>query len=87
MITVQEASARAMEYAREVLGDMTYTLEEFELRSYQDRPFWYITLGFPTRRPPAPELLQLIGTALPLEYKTFLVDAASGEPIAMKLAS
>jgi hypothetical protein len=46
MVTVEEASARATQYAREVLG-----------------------------------------AALPLEYKAFLVDAMSGEPIAMKLAS
>ena len=87
MIKVQEASARAMEYAREVLGDMEYTLEEVELRPYNDRPVWYITLGFPERRPASTELVRLLGAALPLEYKTFLVDADSGEPIAMKLAS
>ena len=87
MITVQEAFTRAQEYAREILGDMTYTLEEVEMDSYKDRPVWRITLGFPKRRPSAPELTRLLGAALPLEYKTFMVDASTGEPIAMKLAN
>ncbi|HTX33716.1 MAG TPA: hypothetical protein VME43_01795 [Bryobacteraceae bacterium] len=87
MITVQEASARAMEYAREVLGDFDYTLEEVEMQPYKDRPVWFITLGFPKRRPAAPELTRLLGASLPLEYKTFLVDAMTGDPVAMKLAS
>jgi hypothetical protein len=87
MITVQEAATRATEYAREVLGDMPYTLEEVELEAYKDRPVWHITLGFPKRRPAAPELTRLIGAALPLEYKAFLVDANTGEPIAMKIAN
>ena len=87
MLTVQEASTRAEEYAREVLGDMPYTLEEVEQDSYKGRQVWRITLGFPKRRPSAPDLIRSLGASLPLEYKTFLVDAATGEPIAMKLAS
>ena len=87
MVTVQEAFARAQAYAREVLGDMPYTLEEVEQDSYKDRAVWRVTLGFPKRRPAAPELIRALGASLPLEYKTFLVDANTGEPIAMKLAS
>ena len=87
MIKVQEAAERAKEYAREVLGDMDYTLEEVEMDAYKDRPVWFITLGFPKRRPVAPELTKMLGAALPLEYKTFLVDAMTGEPVAMKLGS
>jgi len=87
MISVQEASAKAMQYAREVLGDMPYSLEEVELQPYKDQPVWFITLGFPKRRPAAPEFMRAMGASLPLEYKTFLVDALTGEPIAMKLAS
>ena len=75
------------ENAREALGDNPYTLEEVEQDSYKGRQVWRITLGFPKRRPTAPELMRLIGAGLPLEYKTFLVDATTGEPIAMKLAS
>ncbi len=87
MVTVQEAFARAQEYAREVLGDLPYTLEEVEQDSYKGRQIWRITLGFPKRRPTAPELMRALGTSLPLEYKTVLVDANTGQPIAMKLAS
>jgi hypothetical protein len=87
MIPVQEAFARAKEYARELLGDKEYTLEELEQDSYKGRQVWRVTLGFPKRRNTAPELMRSIGAGLPLEYKTILVDSATGEPIAMKLAS
>lgn len=87
MLTVQEAFARASDYARSVLGDKPYTLEEVEQDTYKGRRVWRITLGFPKRRPTAPELMRSIGAGLPLEYKTFLVDADTGDPIAMKLAS
>jgi hypothetical protein len=66
---------------------MPYSLEEVEQDSYKGRQVWRITLGFPKRRPAAPELIRALGGSLPLEYKTFLVDSATGEPIAMKLAS
>jgi len=87
MIDAQEAWTRAKEYARNILGDMDYTLEEVEQDSYKDRQVWCITIGFPKRRPAAPELIRAIGAALPLEYKTIVVDATTGEPMAMKLAS
>jgi len=87
MVTVQEAFSRAQEYASGVLGDMPYTLEEVEQDSYKGRQVWRITLGFPKRRPTAPDLVRSLGAGLPLEYKTFLVDADTGEAIAMKLAS
>jgi hypothetical protein len=87
MITAQEAFARAQDYARGVLGDMPYTLEEVEQDLYKDRYVWRITLGFPKRRQTAPELVRSLGAGLPLEYKTFLVDANTGEAFAMKLAS
>ena len=87
MVTMQEAFTRAKQYAREVLGDMDYTLEEVEQDSYKGQQVWRITLGFPKRRSAAPELMRAIGAALPLEYKTILVNASTGEPIAMKLAS
>jgi hypothetical protein len=87
MVTVQEAFTRAQEYARELLGDKEYSLEEVEREDYKGREVWRITLGFPKRRAAAPELMRAIAGALPLEYKTILVDAATGEPIALKLAS
>jgi hypothetical protein len=87
MLTAQEAFTRATELARELLGDVPYSLEEVELDSYKGREVWRITLGFPKRRPTAPELMRAMGAALPLEYKVFLVDATTGKPIAMKLAS
>lgn len=87
MVTLQEAFTQAQAYAREVLGEKEYTLEEVEKDAYKGRQVWRITLGFPKRRATAPELMRALGTGLPLEYKTVLVDAATGEPIALKLAS
>ncbi|MBV8706839.1 MAG: hypothetical protein JO182_15835 [Acidobacteriaceae bacterium] len=58
-----------------------------EQDSYKGRQVWRVTLGFPKRRTIAPELMRSIGVGLLLEYKTILVDSATGEPIAMKLAS
>ena len=87
MVTVQEAFLRAQDYAREVLGNLGFSLEEVERDVYKGSEVWRITVGFPKRRPAAPELIKALGTSLPLEYKTILVDVDTGEPIAMKLAS
>lgn len=87
MITVQEAFERAREYARGILGDLDYTLEEVEQDTYKDQPVWRITLGFPRRQTANSQRLRELSAALPLEYKTILVNSQSGEPIAMKLAS
>jgi hypothetical protein len=87
VISVQEAFARAKQYATELLGEREYTLEEVEQDMYKNRRVWRITLGFPKRRFSAPELMRSIAASLPLEYKTVLVDLDTGEPVAMKLAS
>jgi hypothetical protein len=65
---------------------MTYMFN-VQQDAYKGRNVWRITLGFPKRRPTAPELVRSLGAGLALEYKTFLVDANAGEAIAMKLAS
>lgn len=87
LIPVQEAFSQAKAYARELLGDQEYTLEEVEEDVYKGRSVWRITLGFPKRRTTAPELMRALGAGLPLEYKSILVDRDTGAPIAMKLAS
>lgn len=87
MIGTQEAFVRAKQYAAELLGDKDYSLEEIEQDVYKGRKVWRVTLGFPKRRLGAPEFILSISGSLPLEYKTFLLDAESGEPVAMKLAS
>jgi hypothetical protein len=87
VISTQDAFEKARQYATELLGPKDYTLEEFEQDTYKGRLVWRVTLGFPKRRPGAPELLKAIGASLPLEYKTIIVDVETGEPVAMKLAS
>lgn len=87
MITPQDAFTRARQYATELLGEKEYTLEEMEQDAYKGRTVWRVTVGFPKRRVTAPEFMREIGAGLPLEYKTILVDAETGNPVALKLAS
>jgi hypothetical protein len=78
MVTVQDAFARAQAFARKALGDRQYTLEEVERDVYKGRGVWRLTLGFPKPRVTAPDLIRALGAALPLEYKTVLVDSSTG---------
>ncbi len=87
MIGGQEAFVRACEYAVEMLGKQEYSLEEIEQDEYRGRIVWRVTVGFPKRRTTAPALMQAIRAGLPLEYKAILVDAETGSPVALKLAS
>lgn len=87
MITPQDAFTRARQYATELLGEKEYTLEEMEQDAYKGRTVWRVTVGFPKRRVTAPEFMREIGAGLPLEYKTILVDAETGNPVALKAAS
>jgi hypothetical protein len=81
--TVQDAFQRAVAYAREVLGDKNFTLEEVERNEYRGHEVWLITLGFPKRWLPK-SVEENIGGAL-REYKTFFINAQTGEPMAMKI--
>jgi hypothetical protein len=77
---VQIAKARAVE----MLGQTPTYLEEIERESYKDREVWSITLSLPRYAQPDPHpLLQF--QADPLQYKRFLIDAETGELLAMKL--
>ena len=78
MIEVKQAVQLAREKAAEMLGQQSATLEEIERDSYKGRDVWSITLGLP----PASPLARL---ASPLHYKRFLIDAETGELVAMKL--
>jgi hypothetical protein len=62
-------------------------LEEVEQDTYKGQPVWRITIGFPRRQTANSQLLNELRAALPLEYKTIIVNADKGFPIAMKLRS
>ena len=91
MIDVKQAVLIAKRSATEMLQQPTSSLEEIERDSYKNREVWSITLGLPRD----PDRLSAIakGSSLaaaflsdsPLNYKRFLIDAETGEFVAMKL--
>jgi hypothetical protein len=89
MIDIITATNKAKEYAVQVLGQQTYSLEEIDSDEYKGRDVWALTLGYPKRPISGAESFsQSMATILgpqPLEYKTFMVDKANGEVIAMKV--
>jgi hypothetical protein len=81
MIDAKEAVQIARQKAAEMLNQ---TAEELERESYKDRDVWSITLSFP-RNPMQPTSpFARLGSDL-LQYKRFLIDAETGELVAMKL--
>ena len=82
MIDVKQAVRIAQDKALEMLGK-TSNLEEIERDFYRDRDVWAITLSVPRDPEKLPSLARL--TVEPVEYKRFLIDAFTGEFLAMKL--
>lgn len=83
MVTVQQAYQYAVDYACEMLGKLDFTLEEVERGDYRNQDAWLITLGF-TKRALPKSLEEMMGASL-REYKTFVINAQTGEPMAMKI--
>jgi hypothetical protein len=79
MIGVKQAVESAKQYAFEILGDAQSTVEEVDRDEYKNRPVWQITLGFTRAYSayPVPHSVR--------DYKSFLVDAETGETMAMKI--
>lgn len=78
MIDVKEAVQIAK--AKEMLDQRALDLEEIERESYKDGEVWSITLSLPRTH-----LNSLAQYAAPIQYKRFLIDADTGELVAMKL--
>jgi hypothetical protein len=90
MIDVKQAVEAARDYARDVFGDIDATVEEIERESYKKHDLCKITLGFPSKRDYAVrselELLNRADRGFPSQdYKSFLIDAQTGETLAMKI--
>jgi hypothetical protein len=83
MIDDKEAVRLAKQKAAEMLYPGIGNLEEIERESYKDRDVWSITLSFP-RDPNQVSPLAQLATDM-LQYKRFLIDAETGELLAMKL--
>lgn len=80
MIDVKDAVQSAKTYAREVLGESTPTVEEIEREQYKTRDVWKVTLGFPSQT----STFAVLGFPAK-EYKSFLIDADTGQTLAMKI--
>jgi hypothetical protein len=91
MIDAKKAVMIAKESAKEMLQQPASSLEEIERDSYKDREVWSITLGLPRDLNDFPQYGEAIGfrekmlSVFPLQYRRFLIDAETGEMVAMKL--
>jgi hypothetical protein len=84
MIEVKQAVQLAKEKAVEMLGQGPFNLEEIEQDSYKNREVWSITLSLP-RSPDSMSKLSMLSYFDPLQYKRFLIDAETGDLLAMRL--
>jgi len=83
MISVKTAVEIAKAKAGEILEQGSSNLEEIERESYKDRDVWSITLSIPRDMDLLPVMARL--SADPLQYKRFLIDAETGDLLAIKL--
>ena len=85
MIDAKRAVLIAKQKAAEMLDQdpAKSSLEEIERESYKGREVWSITLSLPRDLERLHGLAQL--AADPLQYKLFLIDAETGDLVAMKL--
>jgi hypothetical protein len=83
MIDAKQAVQIAKEKAAEMLNQAASNLEELERGLYKDRDVWSITLSFPRDLKQISPIVQI--STDPLQYKRFLIDAETGELVAMKL--
>jgi hypothetical protein len=81
MIDMKQAVQIAKEKALEMLGTPA-NLEEIDRETYRFADVWSITLSLPQYVRSSSPIAQL---ADPLQYKRFLIDAETGELIAIKL--
>lgn len=84
MVSVKEAVAKAIAFAENLLepsGISGLRLEEVERTGINGNGPWSITLSMP--RPPSG--MELFAGKNAREYKTFLVNADTGEVLSMKI--
>lgn len=83
MIDVKQAVQIAKEKAADILEKPSAALEEVERESYNGREVWSITLSLPRDVNQMPGLTRLY--AEPISYKRFILDAQTGELVAIRL--
>jgi hypothetical protein len=80
MMDLRQAVQIAKERAAEMFGPERFLLEEIERESYKGHEVWSITLSLPDE-----EAVGFAQLSNPRKYKRFLIDAETGELVAMKL--
>ena len=83
MINAKEAVVIARKFAGEMIGKDPLNLEELEREVYKDRDVWSVTLSFPQEQSVINVFSQL--GVQPVQYRRFVVDAETGDFIALKL--
>jgi len=78
MITVKEAAQKAVSYFTDLYANQfrNVLVEEVE----QSDGYWYITLGYDL-----PSVIAQFGGKAPRGFKTFKIDAGTGEVVSMKI--
>jgi len=82
MIDARAAIQMAKAKAAEILDQTASNVEEIERETNNGRDAWSITLSFP---PPAPLPQHLAQLADLRQYKRFLIDAETGDLLAVKI--
>ena len=85
MVSVKEAVAKAIEFARSILDPLRASelrLEEVEKTKVNGEDTWSITLSMP--RPGLLPFTAVLGN-VPREYKTFTVNSQTGQVLSMKI--
>jgi hypothetical protein len=87
MIDAKAAVQIAKEKAVELLGQSSYGLEEIQREPYKDREVWSITLSRARDMDQLHPLVQLaqFSAPQPWDYKRFLIDAETGDFVAMQI--
>jgi hypothetical protein len=83
MIEMKQAVQLAKQTAAEVLGEISPRLEEIERDLYNSREVWSITLSLPFDEQTS--AIARIADPFRRHYKRFLIDAETGELLAIKL--
>lgn len=86
MITLKEATQIAAEKMREVYPTAESTLVE-EIEMDDNKAYWLITLSFPVESDDLrlPVTIREAFSTKVRKYKTFKIDAETGEMISMKI--
>ena len=82
MLNVKKAVQIAREKSADIRG-VEGSLEEIQSETYQGRDAWSITLGLPRNLEQLSPMSRL--SPSPVQYKIFIIDAETGEMLAMKL--